>query len=261
MRFSAASKKDLELIVVPDHEATGKIIADSLRDMIGNAPSGDLSVFFATGSTPMPAYRRLVEMHRQGAISFRKVNAFTLDEYYDLAPSDPHSFRNVIKEALFDHVDLPAQNMHFFDTVLKNPEKICRLFEGEVKQSGGIDAMILGIGSNGHIAFNEPGTTRSSRTRLIDLTEETRNANARFFKSAGRVPKQAFTVGIGNILEARNVLLIATGAGKAAAIERSLSGPVTPDVPASFLQELEGGLTVVLDYDAAARLDLNVSIA
>ncbi|MBZ0273175.1 glucosamine-6-phosphate deaminase [bacterium] len=217
---------------------------------------GAARIAFATGDTPLPAYRELARMHREDARRFDKVQAFLLDEYVGLPVDHPRRFANALRATLLDAIGLPDANFHTFGAPDANDDldRVATDYERHIANAGGLDLAILGIGGNGHIAFNEPGSDPAARTRAVTLSDDTRRANSRAFASVDEVPARAVTVGIGTLLDARAILLIALGAGKAEAIRLALCGPVTADVPASFLQRYRGELDVVLDREAAAGL-------
>ena len=205
----------------------------------------------ATGSTPVRLYRQLIKLHREEKLSFKNVITFNLDEYYGLARTHPESYWRFMHEQLFDHVDVPAANIHIPDGTVPRNEvfSTCRGYEEKIIAAGGIDIQVLGIGRTGHIGFNEPGSTRDSRTRLVTLDHITRRDAARDFLGEANVPRHAITMGVGTILEAREIILLAWGAGKAEVIVRAVEQPPVDTLPASFLQ---GHPKVRLVIDAAA---------
>jgi len=206
----------------------------------------------ATGSTPLQTYGRLATLHQQG-LSFKGVTTYNLDEYAGLSSDHPKSYHTYMAEHLFDHLDIDPGKTHIPIGDTGDPSTECTRFEQEIRDSGGVDLWLLGIGSNGHIAFNEPGCSIDSRTRIIDLAPETVTANSRFFDSQDDVPRTALTVGIGTILEARRILLLAYSGNKAEAICEAVAGPVSADCPASYLQN-HPDCTFLLDADAASLL-------
>lgn len=254
MKFKMNSNKDIRLIVVEDHNGTAGPAADVFEEVTGKLIKQLVTICFSTGSSPLPFYRELVERHRQKGLSFSNVRAFLLDEYIGLPAGHPACFRSFMEEHLYRYIDLKPENMNFYFGPVEDHMQTCFRYERALNETGGVDVMILGIGGNGHIAFNEPGTLPETRTRMIKLTESTRQANARFFSTIQEVPTHALSVGIANILEAKNLILVATGESKAEAIKKSLSGPIDNDVPASYLQNYTGNLTIVLDKKAASRL-------
>lgn len=207
----------------------------------------------ATGGTPLGLYGRLVERFRSGEISFRGVESFNLDEYVGIPPDHPQSYHHYMNEALFKHVDFVEGSTHLPQTWECDLEESASRYEQAIKDRGGIDLQILGIGTDGHIGFNEVGSSLASRTRLKTLTRQTRLDNARFFSIAEDVPKMALTMGIATILESRSVLLMATGDTKAKAIAGCVEGPVSAGNPSSALQ-LHPNVVVVVDEAAASLL-------
>jgi glucosamine-6-phosphate deaminase len=213
----------------------------------------DAVLGLATGSTPEGMYRRLAAMHREGAVDFRQVTTFNLDEYLGLAPDHPQSYHFYMHRHLFHHINAAPENLHIPAGQARDMEAFCREYDDKITAAGGIDLQVLGIGGNGHIGFNEPGEFLQAGTHVVDLTEETVEDNSRFFASREEVPRQAITMGMGSILKARRILLLASGRGKARALQATVSGRITPRVPASFLQ-LHPQVTLILDQEAAALL-------
>ena len=205
----------------------------------------------ATGSTPVGTYQQLVEWYRKGDIDFSQASSVNLDEYCGLSPEHDQSYRYFMNTNFFDHINLPKERTFVPDGTNPNPEEACRAYDEIIRSMGGIDLQLLGIGGNGHIGFNEPCDTYIRDTHQVTLTEETREANARFFSSLDEVPTHAYTMGIGSILSAKKILLLASGSAKAQAVHDRLYGPITPQVPASILQ-LHPDVIVVADEDALA---------
>ncbi|RYY53339.1 MAG: glucosamine-6-phosphate deaminase, partial [Chitinophagaceae bacterium] len=209
----------------------------------------------ATGSTPKKVYAALVRMHKEEGLSFRNVVSFNLDEYYSLAPDALQSYRRFMDENLFRHIDIPAENCYLPDGLVA-AEKVkqhCEQYEQLITSFGGIDLQLLGIGRNGHIGFNEPGSHVSSVTRLITLDHSTRFDAAYDFGNLSNVPRKAITMGVGTILQARRVILLAWGERKSGIISQAIEGPVTEFVPASYLQGHQN-VEFILDESAAAEL-------
>ena len=209
----------------------------------------DCVLGLATGSTPIGAYKNLVEKYEQGDLDFSQVTTVNLDEYKGLSPEDPQSYRYFMNTHLFDHVNIDKSRTYVPNGLEEDSEKACADYNEIIRSVGGVDMQLLGIGGNGHIGFNEPGEAFEKETHCVDLTESTIKANARFFASMDEVPKQAYTMGIKNIMAAKKILLVATGSAKADALYKSLYGPITPNVPASILQ-LHSDVTVVADEEA-----------
>lgn len=207
----------------------------------------------ATGSSPVGVYARLIEMHRKGLVSFSKATTFNLDEYIGLPDNHPQSYRSFMNEQLFNHIDINPNQTYIPNGNAVDMEAECLAYEKKLDEYGPVDLQILGIGSNGHIGFNEPDANLSSKTHVVDLLEDTREANARFFDTLEDVPRQAITMGIGSILKAKQILLLARGAGKAEAIRNAVEGPITTQCPASLLQS-HPNVIVLVDEGAGQWL-------
>ena len=199
----------------------------------------------ATGSTPEGVYAELIALNKQGVIGFDGVCTLNLDEYYGLPGEHPQSYGYYMRQKLFDHVNLNPGNTHLPNGVASDAQQECKRYEELIQRLGGIDLQLLGIGRNGHIGFNEPGESFPPATHLTDLTEDTLAANARFFATGEEVPTQAISMGIGTIMRAKSILLIASGPDKTWALDKTINGPVTPQVPASVLQ-FHPDVTVIL---------------
>jgi glucosamine-6-phosphate deaminase len=208
---------------------------------------------FPTGDTPAGMYADLVRMYDQGLLDFSKVVTFNLDEHYGLPPDHPQSYHRYMREKLFDHVNIRKENIHIPNGVIDDVEKECEGYEAEICKYCGIDLMVLGIGLNGHIGFNEPGSGWGTTTRLVHLSAETRKWEARHFGNLSEVPAQAITMGIKTIMRAKRLLLVASGQGKAEAVREALEGPIRREIPASILQ-LHPLVTVILDKGAASLI-------
>lgn len=202
----------------------------------------------ATGSTPEKMYENLTRKCRLGEISFKDVTTFNLDEYACLSPEHPSSYRYYMEEKLFRFVDIRKENAYVPNGLAENLEKECEMYEQLIAEKGPIDFLVLGIGVNGHIGFNEPGTTFDSRTHVVTLTESTRVVNSRFFNRIEDVPREALTMGLGTIMDAKEIMLLVQGENKAAILEKVVHGEVTTDVPASILQR-HPNTTIITDID------------
>jgi len=214
----------------------------------------DCVLGLATGSTPVGAYQRLAEMVREGDLSFAEVQTVNLDEYKGLAPTHDQSYRYFMQTNLFDHIDINEEDTYVPSGLAEDAEAECAAYDELVEALGFADLQLLGLGNNGHIGFNEPDDHFTKETHVVDLTQSTIDANARFFASADEVPRQALTMGVGCIMAARKILLIASGAGKADALYNALCGPITPQCPASILQ-LHSDVVVVADTAALSKLN------
>lgn len=232
-------------------EQMGRAAADILQDLISRKPSCVIGL--ATGSTPIPLYRELVRRALNGELCFGQVRTVNLDEYKGLSAAHPQSFAHFMDVNLFRHITMPPENHIIFDGLSDEPDAMFCAYEQQIEEWGGIDLQILGIGHDGHIGFNEPGSCFEKHCHEVCLTENTRLANQRFFNGLAEVPKAAFTMGIGTIMAARAILLLATGEDKAEILAKALSGPITPIVPASILQ-LHPNVTVVCDIAAYSKM-------
>lgn len=237
-----------EVVFVEDEAAAGALVADAIYTLVQDRPDAVLGL--ATGSTPMPVYRALAAgpAHRLAA-----VRGFALDEYVGLAPEDPRSYHHVIRTSVVEPLGLDPARIRVPSGDPVGLAEVGDAYEREIAAAGGIDLQLLGIGTDGHIGFNEPGSSLGSRTRVKTLTEQTRRDNARFFDSPDDVPMHCVTQGLGTIREARHLVLLAFGEGKASALAAAVEGPVTASVPASAIQ-LHPHATVVVDDAAGSRL-------
>lgn len=209
----------------------------------------DLVLGLATGSTPEGMYEDLIYKTKQGEISFTDVTTFNLDEYIGLAEDHPNSYHYFMQENFFKHIDISKKNTHLPKGTAEDLEKECNRYEALIAEKGGIDLQILGLGTNGHIAFNEPGSSFKSPTSVVDLAQETLDANARFFNSVEEVPTQAVTMGIGSIMKAKEIILLVSGEAKAEALAKTINGEVTEDVPSTVLQN-HPKVTIIADEEA-----------
>jgi glucosamine-6-phosphate deaminase len=241
----------MEIIIQPTPEDGSAIAASIVVRQLRENPQTVLGL--ATGSTPLLLYRELVRRHRERDLDFSRVTTFNLDEYVGLAPDHPQSYHRFMWENLFSQVNIDRDSVHIPDGMTGDIPGFCRRYEDRIAEAGGIDLQVLGIGTDGHIGFNEPTSSLASRTRIKTLTQETREDNARFFDSIDDVPKHVITMGIGTIMDARRCLLLAFGENKARAVAEMVEGAVTSMNPASMLQ-LHPVVKVVLDEPAASEL-------
>jgi len=240
------------VILKRDNEEVNEQAAQFIAGAIRKKPS--LTLGLATGNTMVGLYQHLARLHRAGSLDFSQVTTFNLDEYLGLPASHPQSFHRFMRENFFRHVNVPSRNIHIPDGGIRGDyDAYCATYEQAIRAAGGIDLQLLGIGRNGHIGFNELTSSLASRTRLKVLSRETLDDNTKFFAPGEESPRCAITMGIGTILEARKILLLATGASKAAAVAKSIEGPITCAVSASSLQ-LHPDVTFLLDGPAAAQL-------
>ena len=242
----------MEIIIQPTAQDAAIAGARLIARLVREKPGAVLGL--ATGGTPLPLYRELIRMHREEGLDFSKVTTFNLDEYLGLAPDHPQSYHHFMRENFFDHINIQPPNTHIPDGMTTDVPVCCADYERRIADAGGIDLQILGIGSDGHIGFNEPASSFASRTRIKTLTKETLRDNARFFEdNPDRVPRHCITMGIGTIMDTRCVLLLAFGSSKAAAIAGTVEGPVSAILPASILQH-HPDAKILLDSPAAATL-------
>lgn len=243
----------MEVVILAGTRAVAQLAANTIEALLRDRPDAVLGL--ATGSSPLPVYDELVLRHEQRNLDFSRVRVFTLDEYVGLPADHPESYREVIRRVFTERVNISPENVHGPDGTATDVPAACRAYEEALQAAGGVDLQLLGIGTDGHIGFNEPGSSLASRTRIKTLVEQTRRDNARFFHSLAEVPHHALTQGLGTILEARHVVLLATGAQKAQAVRDLVEGPVAAICPASVLQ-LHPHATVLLDEAAASSLRL-----
>lgn len=241
----------MEIIISPDPESASCEAARFLAATIRKKPEAVLGL--ATGSTPVPLYRELIRMHREEGLDFSGCTTFNLDEYVGLGADHPASYRRFMQENLFSSINLPADRIHIPDGLTQDIPAHCAAYEKCIAESGGVDLQVLGIGSDGHVGFNEPTSSLASRTRIKTLTQRTRSDNAHFFDSESDVPYHVITMGIGTIMEARAVLLLAFGENKADAVAGTVEGPVTASNPASILQ-MHPTAKLYLDEGSASKL-------
>jgi glucosamine-6-phosphate deaminase len=243
----------MEVVILRDGREVGRSAASAFARLVRSRPDAVLGL--ATGSSPLPVYDELERLVREEGLDFSRATGFALDEYVGLPVGHPESYREVIRRDFADRVGLDPARMHSPDGGAVDLPAACAAYEDEIRAAGGIDLQILGIGTDGHIGFNEPGSSLASRTRIKTLTEQTRRDNARFFGSPAEVPHHVVTQGVGTIMEARHVVLVATGATKAEAVHGLVEGPVTAMCVASVLQ-FHPHATVIVDNAAASSLKL-----
>jgi glucosamine-6-phosphate deaminase len=244
----------MEIVILPDSDAIGSLAADAIGSLLERKPDAVLGL--ATGSSPLAIYNELAARCDAGSVSFAKASGFTLDEYVGLAADHPERYRNVIDTDFVSRVDFAPGAVHGPDGLAEDIPSACASYEAAMAEAGGVDLQILGIGTDGHIGFNEPGSSLASRTRIKTLTRQTRIDNARFFDdNVDAVPTHCLTQGLATIMSARHVVLVATGTGKAEAVHHLAEGAVSALWPASILQH-HPHATVLLDSAAASRLQL-----
>ncbi len=241
----------MKIVVEPSTDHVADFVHDVLVATLNATPAAVLGL--PTGGTPIPVYSRLVDSYRSGRCSFRHATTFNLDEYVGLGAAHPASYAAYMREHLFDHVDCPPGQRNIPDGLASDAALECASYEQAIASAGGLDFLLLGLGQNAHIGFNEPGSDFATRTRLVELTASTIAANARYFEPGHHPPTTALSMGIGTIIEARKIIIMATGATKAEAVRRMIVDAPSTDVPASALQ-MSVDVTVVLDPAAAAKL-------
>ena len=239
-------------VIIDTPEGIAKQAASIYKEILDAKPNAVLG--FATGSTPLDLYAELVKMCDAGEISFKDVTTFNLDEYVGLEPTHDQSYRYFMDTNLFNKIDLDPNAVHIPSGIDTSDDALAG-YDQAIAEAGGVDMQLLGIGCNGHIGFNEPGTPLESLTHVVELTQNTREVNARFFESLDDVPTHAATMGIKTVMNARKLLLIALGESKADAVKATIEGPVTADCPASVLQ-LHPDVVVFCDEGAASKLSL-----
>lgn len=243
----------MEVIIQETYEQVSRAAAGIVAQTLNAKPNAVLGL--ATGSTPLGLYKELVRMHQEEGLDFSQVTTFNLDEYVGLKKDNPQSYHHFMHENLFRHINMARQNIYIPSGTTDNYQAFCQWYERRIQECGGIDLQILGIGSDGHIAFNEPSSSLGSRTRIKTLAQQTIADNARFFDRPEDVPVYAITMGIGTILEAEQIILLASGKSKSAAIASAIEGPVTSMITASALQ-LHPDTTYLLDDQAASALKM-----
>lgn len=241
----------MKLIATPNALQMGESAAQMVAQTIKNNPHCTLGL--ATGSTPLTLYAALIKLHQQG-LDFSNVKTVNLDEYCGLNGQHEQSYRYFMQQNLFNHINIKSENIHIPNGVAKDADEECARYEQLIQSIGGIDLQILGIGNNGHIGFNEPADAIQKKTRKVTLAEDTIAANARFFENVADVPRTAISMGIQTIMQARSIVLLCTGAGKAQILHSALTGPIIPQVPASVLQ-LHPCVTVIASQDALTEFN------
>ena len=241
----------MKIIIAEDYEKMGAHAANIMGAQVIQKPNCVLGL--ATGSTPLSLYAELARRNKEGFLDFSQVKTVNLDEYVGLGMESDQSYVYFMRKNLFEHINIDIANTNLPNGLNADAEKECKRYDEVIQSLGGIDMQLLGIGHNGHIGFNEPAGSFSVNTQCVELQKSTIEANARFFAGEDEVPQKAYTMGVGVIMKARKILVIATGEDKANIVYEMIQGPVTPNVPASILQ-MHGDVTVVLDKAAASKL-------
>ena len=247
----------MKIIVCNDYNEISKTAADIVAGKLKSKPKTVLGL--ATGSTPVGMYNELAEKNLNKEIDFKEVVTFNLDEYYPISSDNPQSYRYFMNEHLFNKINIKMENTHILNGMCKDTDIECYNFEKMIEKQGGIDLQILGIGQNGHIGFNEPDVTLNSRTHLTDLTENTIEANSRFFENISEVPRQALTMGIATILSAKKIILLASGRNKCKAVKELMNSKISTDNPASMLK-VHPDVTLICDKEAYSNNRIGVDI-
>ena len=243
----------MEVIIAKTYDDISRLAAIEVARILNRKPNAVIGL--ATGSSPLGLYKELARMHKEEGLNFSQVTTFNLDEYVGLMPDHPQSYHHFMHENFFQHINIPRQNIHIPSGTTSNYRAFCDWYERRIKEVGGIDVQILGIGSDGHIGFNEPTSSLGSRTRLKTLARSTIEDNARFFKKIEDVPIYAITMGVGTVLESREVILLANGANKASAVAQAVEGPVTSMNTGSALQ-MHPRCKFYVDVAAASQLKM-----
>ncbi|MDF1617383.1 glucosamine-6-phosphate deaminase [Petrocella sp. FN5] len=241
----------MSILMTENYEEMSKKAALLVAAQVTLRPDSVLGL--ATGSTPEGMYKELVAMYEQGEIDFSEVKTFNLDEYYPIEENNPQSYAYYMKKNLFDHININPQEVHIPNGTARDVEASCEVYDKIIEAAGGIDLQVLGIGNNGHIGFNEPDIHFEAGTHLVELDDETIEANARFFTRIEDVPRRAISMGIRTIMHSKKIILLASGASKGKVIKAMLFGEVTPNLPASILL-LHNDVTLILDKEAAAYI-------
>lgn len=240
----------MRLIVTKNYDEMSKVAANEMAEDIKKNP--EIVLGLATGGTPVGMYKELIKMYNEGKLDFSKVTSINLDEYVGLSGEHDQSYRYFMNKNLFNHINIDKNKTFVPNGLAENIEEECEKYDERIQDLGGIDLQLLGLGANGHIGFNEPGEALSVGTHLTDLKESTIEANARFFDSIEDVPRKAITMGLGGIMKAKKIMVIASGEGKAAVVKAMMSGKITTEIPATMLQ-MHRDVLLIVD-EAAAKL-------
>lgn len=240
----------MRIIITKNYEELSKVAANEMAETIKNNPKAILGL--ATGGSPIGMYKELIRMNKEGEIDFSTITTVNLDEYIGLSGEHTQSYRYFMNDNLFNHINIDKKNTYVPNGLAENVEEECKNYDAKIADLGGTDVQLLGIGNNGHIAFNEPDQELVAGTHLTGLTEDTIKANARFFDSIDEVPKTALTMGLGGIMKSKKIIVIASGEGKAEAVKAMVNGKISTNMPASMLQ-MHRDVVVIID-EAAAKL-------
>ncbi|MDQ3540586.1 MAG: glucosamine-6-phosphate deaminase [Chloroflexota bacterium] len=240
------------LSVVSEYEALSVQAADIVTQCVSACPAGPITL--PTGETPRGMYEELVRRIHDGSLNFSKVQFFCLDDYLGTSMTDEVSLTGWLNDVFLEPAHVPRQNIHLIPTEASDSDAAAQRYDRDIAGAGGLELAVVGLGPNGHVGFNEPGSTIDSRTRVVNLTQESRKQNAAYYEGHQIIPPMAITMGLGTILEARRIVLIVAGESKAGILKATLEGPITPDVPGSFLRAAGHRLRVIVDEAAAAAL-------
>ena len=240
----------MKIIIAENYNEMSKAAAELIAEEINRKPNMVLGL--ATGSTPVGTYEKLIEMNKENKIDFSGITTFNLDEYCGLNKENDQSYWYFMHDKLFNHVNINHANINMLDGTNTDSEKECSSYDEKIEKAGGIDLQVLGMGHNGHIAFNEPCDYFSNGAHMVELQESTINANKRFFEDVSQVPKASYTMGIGNIMHARKVVMLVSGEEKAETVAKAFNGAIVPQVPASVLQ-LHNDFVLIMDKAAASK--------
>lgn len=241
----------MRLIVTKNYDEMSKVAANEMAESIKSNP--EIVLGLATGGTPVGMYKELIKMYNEGELDFSKVTSINLDEYVGLSGDHDQSYRYFMNTNLFNHINIDKNKTFVPNGLAENIEEECKSYDARIQEMGGIDVQLLGLGANGHIGFNEPGEELSVGTHLTDLKESTIEANARFFDSIDDVPREAITMGLGGIMKAKKIMVIASGEGKAEVVKAMMSGKITTEIPATMLQ-MHSNVVLIVDEDASKLL-------
>jgi len=241
----------MKLVTVTNYHEISVRAAQLVANQVNKKKNTVLGL--ATGQTPVGMYQELISMFKRGEVDFFEVVTFNLDEYYGLSSEHPQSYHHFMWDTFFQYINIKKENVHLLNGVTENINKECKQYEYLIQKNGGIDLQILGIGDNGHLGFNEPAIGLNSKTHLVNLAEETIYANSQYFNDVQEVPKQALTMGIGTIMKAQKIILLASGRKKAHVIESTINCPVSSEVPATALQ-LHNDVIILIDKEAAYKI-------
>ena len=242
----------MRIVKAEDYYSMSRMAANIISAQIIMKPKCVIGL--ATGSTPLGTYAQLIEWYKKGDLDFREVTTINLDEYKGLSPENDQSYRYFMNKNLFDHINIKKENTYVPNGLEPDSKKACDEYNDIIRKSGGVDLQLLGLGNNGHIGFNEPDEAFEKETHCVKLSESTVNANSRFFENIDDVPKEAYTMGIKSIMQAKKIVVVVNGKNKAEIVKKAFFGPVTPNVPASVLQ-LHNDVTLVGDAEALELID------